>query len=148
MTPAPSNLPCPRCSHLLFAGTASGLTLHGCGTCGGVWLSKACAERLEDKLPADALALADSATTAAQHHPETSRAVACPQCRATAKRVTKQGIEVDTCDEHGTWYDRDEIRRITEAIKARPGAGSVVADIGIAVAVEGVLTLLFEGLLS
>ncbi|HLM72696.1 MAG TPA: zf-TFIIB domain-containing protein, partial [Polyangiaceae bacterium] len=53
----PSEHACPRCREQLYVGQASGVTLHGCGRCGGVWLGSACARRIAEALPGDAIEL-------------------------------------------------------------------------------------------
>jgi Zn-finger nucleic acid-binding protein len=45
----------------------------------------------------------------------------CPVCRTLMNRVNFahcSNVIVDVCRQHGTWFDRDELRRIVEFIQA------------------------------
>ena len=49
------------------------------------------------------------------------RYLPCPVCAALMNRVNFanfSNVIVDVCREHGTWFDRDELRRIVEFIRA------------------------------
>ncbi len=51
---------------------------------------------------------------------EAVRYVPCPECRGLMHRVNFagcSGVVVDVCKNHGTWFDRDELRRIVEFIQ-------------------------------
>jgi Zn-finger nucleic acid-binding protein len=51
---------------------------------------------------------------------EKVRYVPCPQCHQLMNRVNFarcSGVVVDVCKGHGTWFDRDELRRIVEFIR-------------------------------
>ncbi len=136
-----TTLPCPRCAAeaalrgaqapALFACATAGVTLHGCGSCGGVFLEQRCAERLASQLPSAAIAAADRAARAARHQPDLSASLSCPMCRRPMKRTLAQraGVELDSCA-CGTWYDRDEIRRITEALRASGWGGPAALAAG------------------
>jgi Zn-finger nucleic acid-binding protein len=134
MTYSQSNHACPRCLVPLYIGHASGVTLHGCGRCGGVWLASACARRVAEALPSDAIELAGRASKNAQAPADTSALVKCPICARpmTRTRAAAAGVELDVCGVHGTWYDRDELAKIAQAIStsswgsARTGAGAAV----------------------
>jgi Zn-finger nucleic acid-binding protein len=48
------------------------------------------------------------------------RYVPCPECGQLMNRVNFarcSGVVVDVCKGHGTWFDRDELRRIVEFIR-------------------------------
>ncbi|TLD41133.1 MAG: hypothetical protein JETT_2598 [Candidatus Jettenia ecosi] len=47
------------------------------------------------------------------------RYIPCPLCKKLMQRKnwgTHSGIIVDTCYEHGTWYDAEELEKIREFI--------------------------------
>jgi Zn-finger nucleic acid-binding protein len=47
--------------------------------------------------------------------------VPCPVCDKLMNRVNFahcSHVVVDVCSQHGTWFDRDELRRIVEFIRA------------------------------
>lgn len=51
---------------------------------------------------------------------EAVRYVPCPECSGLMHRVNFagcSGVVVDVCKNHGTWFDRDELRRIVEFIQ-------------------------------
>jgi len=114
----PSEHACPRCREQLYVGQASGVTLHGCGRCGGVWLGSACARRIAEALPGDAIELAGRVSKNAQGEVTTLAPVACPLCSApmTRTRAAAAGVELDVCGAHGTWYDRHELEQIAAVL--------------------------------
>ena len=93
-----------------------------CPKCEGIWadaesLQKICADReqqavvlgLPRTLPVDTNSL------------ENVRYVPCPVCNTIMNRVCFahcSGVVVDVCRAHGTWFDKDELRRIVEFIRA------------------------------
>lgn len=95
------------------------MTLHACGLCGGVWLSPSCVQRLTEQIPPQAIALATSAAQHARAAADTSAQIDCPLCGKQMKRTRAvlAGIDLDSCAGHGTWYDRDEIRILAEALR-------------------------------
>ncbi len=135
---AKTQLGCPRCepdavasghpAPPLYRADGGGVAIQGCGVCGGVFLGRACADRLATSLPADAIALALRAGQSARHAPNTERPLACPMCKKTMSRTraAKAQVDLDVCASCGTWYDRDEIRRITDAIRSSGWGGAAV----------------------
>jgi Zn-finger nucleic acid-binding protein len=111
---------CPRCRDRLYVGHASGVTLHGCAHCGGVWLGSACAMRVAEALPEDAIALAGRVSKSAKRGAETHAPVACPICSApmTRTHAAAAGVDLDVCGAHGTWYDKDELEQIAKALSS------------------------------
>ncbi|HSN98376.1 MAG TPA: zf-TFIIB domain-containing protein, partial [Candidatus Nanopelagicales bacterium] len=89
MTQPPSLSPfaCPRCAISMYVGQAGGMTLHGCGRCGGVWLGRACAQRLAEALPNDAIELATRASSGAALTVDVSPGVRCPACAQPTQRT-------------------------------------------------------------
>ena len=123
---------CPRCRLDLFAGAAGGVTMHGCGRCGGVWLDNASARRIHEAAPADAVALADSASAAAAVAVDAAAVAPCAGCGQPMARTTIQaaGVDVDSCAPHGTWFDRGELHAVADAfaaIRQKRGAGLATA---------------------
>ena len=125
-----SSLPCPRCRVGMTAVVVGGAGLSECSRCGGVWadtsaFEQICADRehqsavlgMAVELPAEGAGRA----------PELVRYVPCPRCRKLMNRMNFarcSGVVVDVCKAHGTWFDRDELRRIVEFIR---GGGLDVA---------------------
>lgn len=154
----PSKLACPRCQTDAPSGASPlplvevqtpGVTLRGCNRCGGVFLSRACATHLAAQLPSLAIDVSARGSAHATHQPDLTRTLQCPGCRAPMHRtkVSAAGIELDHCPAScGTWYDRDEIKRVTDAIRSSgwgprrsgPGVGTAVAVGAAAVGVAAV----------
>lgn len=92
--------------------------MFACGQCGGVWVEKKSAKVIQEKLPEEAIRLA---TLASQYGrgASTTALVACPICQQTTRRFqAANGIELDECDQHGTWFDRGELEIIATALRA------------------------------
>lgn len=114
---------CPRCRDLMKPVSVGNVTLLECPDCEGLWadrisLEQICADREKQAvvlgLPAP---MADSASGAV----EKVRYVPCPVCRKLMHRVNFarcSQVVVDVCSQHGTWFDRDELRRIVEFIRS------------------------------
>jgi len=96
-----------------------------CPACGGLWadnetLQAICTDQQQQQsvmgfapapLPAE---LAPAALPAKAYIP-------CPACRKLVNRrqfAGCSGVIVDWCKAHGTWFDRDELRRIVQFILA------------------------------
>jgi|KBSSwiStaDraftv2_1062776.scaffolds.fasta_scaffold658491_1 Zn-finger nucleic acid-binding protein len=43
----------------------------------------------------------------------------CPVCGVPMHVEVKQHVEVDVCEQHGIWLDKDELDGIAKAIRAR-----------------------------
>jgi len=91
-----------------------------------MFLAPADVDRLMSNLPDTAPMRAGwEATRAADTRPP----VPCPVCRGAMQRhhVKVAGVDVDRCPAHGTFYDRGEVERVVEALRAtrwRAGAGA------------------------
>jgi Zn-finger nucleic acid-binding protein len=114
---------CPRCGIALTAVEVGQTSLRECPRCEGIWadtesLQRICTDRekqsavlgLAALLPADALGNLETKI----------RYIPCPQCRTLMNRVNFANcshVVVDVCRQHGTWFDKDELRRIVEFIR-------------------------------
>ena len=113
---------CPRCRLTMKAVQIGDSTLRECPRCDGIWaepqtLQGICTQREKQAavltLPAPAVK-ASSLDTNFRYLP-------CPVCHKLMNRVSfAQGshIVLDVCKAHGTWFDRDELRRTVEFISA------------------------------
>ena len=124
---------CPRCHPAPLTVSAIGSAiLEECGACGGVWVDaqsfeEICQSREEQAayVGAGSPVPVPSLGVAAPH--EAVQYVKCPLCGQIMNRVNfarHSGVIVDVCKGHGTWFDRDELRRIVEFIR---GGGLDVA---------------------
>jgi Zn-finger nucleic acid-binding protein len=115
---------CPRCRLELRAIAVGTVQLRECDRCDGLWVElatfeKICADREEQ---AAVLGAASPAPTHQVGPLETRiRYVPCPECSQLMNRVNfarYSGVVIDVCKGHGTWFDRDELTRIIDFIRA------------------------------
>ncbi len=100
--------------------------VHGCASCGGLWLDNAGSQRVTSVLCSATLAAADAAAQAATHQPDTRIAdVPCPVCRRPMVRrhVDRARVDLDDCGEHGTWFDRGELQTVARSVAAARAYG-------------------------
>lgn len=119
--------PCPRCQTKMKAVAIGGAVLRECERCSGVWVGTAafeqiCADREQQSAVLGApLAAKLPAASSSAVGAGGVRYVPCPECKQLMNRVNFarcSGVVVDTCKAHGTWFDRDELQRIVEFIRA------------------------------
>ena len=115
-----SNLVCPRCEQKLFFGDAEGVTLAGCGVCGGIWLDNEAAQKVTHHYSERVVEMATRASESAHQKPDVRAAAKCAQCRAEMARRTFGQVSVDVCAEHGTWFDAGELSALVSATKPLP----------------------------
>jgi len=114
---------CPRCKVGMNAVVIGGSSLHECPQCEGIWaddetLRQICADREKQ---AAVLGMAAALPEAEQDVETNIHYVPCPICRQLMNRVNFahcSHVVVNVCAQHGTWFDRDELRRIVEFIRA------------------------------
>jgi Zn-finger nucleic acid-binding protein len=113
---------CPRCQLGMDTVVVGTTNLRECPKCEGIWadaasLQKICADR-EQQAAVLGTATSVPVNTVAL---ENVRYIPCPVCRKLMNRVMFarcSGVVVDVCKAHGTWFDKDELRRIVEFIRA------------------------------
>jgi Zn-finger nucleic acid-binding protein len=117
-----SELSCPRCSQLLYVGRASELVLHGCGHCGGVWLNNADSTEITKTFPLQAVKLTQRAAERATVEHDAAATLSCPSCSQALSRVKApySWVEIDVCKDHGTWFDKGELERVSRALTYVP----------------------------
>ena len=114
---------CPRCKLELKAVMVGNSKLQECPKCEGIWvdgdtLQQICNDReRQAAVLGMAVALPTDNTTELEAK---IRYLPCPQCHRLMNRVNFahcSHVIVDVCTAHGTWFDRDELRRIVEFIR-------------------------------
>lgn len=115
--------PCPRCRVNTQAVELGQSRLRECPRCEGLWADADTLQQIYTNREAQSAVLG-----AAQPIPETPagrlepvRYLPCPMCRKLMNRVNFancSAVIVDVCKPHGTWFDKDELRRIVEFIRA------------------------------
>lgn len=116
-------LKCPRCRQPLAELDVAGRSVAECLRCGGLWadsatLEQVCRSAEEDELPGTPPR--GGPRPAEGRHPARAY-VPCPNCGRLMNRKNFggcSGVVVDSCRDHGTWFDRDELRRAVEFIRA------------------------------
>jgi len=113
---------CPRCRTSMEAVVIGKQNLQECPRCEGIWvdtesLQQICADREQQSAVLGAAApLPDDGNVETQ-----IRYIPCPVCQKLMNRVNFANcshVVVDVCKAHGTWFDKDELRRIVEFIRA------------------------------
>lgn len=107
--------PCPRCRVGLFGVRAGVVDVHGCGICGGIWLDNAGSRAITQRNDPQIVALAARAERNAVVGGARTEPIDCPICNQRMKSVNARVAELDVCEEHGTWFDPGELRRIVAA---------------------------------
>jgi Zn-finger nucleic acid-binding protein len=98
------------------------ISLLECSLCEGIWvdvdsLQQICAEREKQAAVLGMPAPPDEPLEIEKH----IRYVPCPACHQLMNRVNFahcSHVIVDVCKAHGTWFDKDELRRTVEFIRA------------------------------
>ncbi|MFK8003621.1 MAG: zf-TFIIB domain-containing protein [Polyangiales bacterium] len=123
---AEPEMACPACARPLTRINVPDHVIAGCGGCGGIWLDNQASTvvakaslhpelwNIVESLDAidtrlGALAVADRSYRQAA----AGGGRRCPLCRDVLRQVFPVGeIEVDVCNEHGTFMDQHELRSI------------------------------------
>jgi Zn-finger nucleic acid-binding protein len=123
-------LACPHCRHALHDGAHAGVSFHACQTCGGVWLDNQASHAVARHADAMLLSLVERIASQAAPFASLVERPACPVCSTALARARVAEIEVDVCNMHGTWFDREELHAVARvfesdrAAKARAGAAA------------------------
>ncbi|MGD0412076.1 MAG: zf-TFIIB domain-containing protein [Verrucomicrobiota bacterium] len=116
--------PCPRCRVEMNAVVIGGSHLRECPRCEGIWADADTLRQIcEDKEKQSAvLGVASPAAAPETVELETHvHYIPCPVCGKLMNRVQFahcSHVVVNVCGQHGTWFDRDELRHIVEFIRA------------------------------
>jgi Zn-finger nucleic acid-binding protein len=117
-------LDCPRCARPLEHHQAKGLEAWTCRLCAGALVSN----RIEQVLETRGEGLQRPMGAVALEAVDEAPRIACPSCQARMVRHLVRGVTVDTCEAHGTWYDRGELKRMVLGM----GAGKLAAGVAAA----------------
>jgi len=120
---ANSTCKCPHCHLVMSAVTVGASSLLECGRCEGLWVDndtfqQICADREKQSavlgMPGP-VPVAESGVIEEVHY------FPCPVCSKLMNRINFahcSHVIVDVCTQHGTWFDKDELRKIIEFIRA------------------------------
>jgi Zn-finger nucleic acid-binding protein len=115
---------CPRCRVDMNAVVIGNTNLRECPRCEGIWADAASLEQICQDREKQAAVLGMAAplpTNPTGDIEENIRYIPCPVCKKLMNRVNFahcSHVVVDVCNPHGTWFDKDELRRIVEFIRA------------------------------
>lgn len=115
---------CPRCKVVLKPGKIAGVGMGECPQCAGLWvgiesLRRICAEQEKQSEVLGAATLKPHSE--GMKAEEKIRYLPCPVCHVMMNRTNFahcSNVVVDVCRQHGTWFDKDELQRIVEFIRA------------------------------
>ncbi len=108
------NLTCPICNRLLDEAPAS-LPVSGCAIRGGAWLGPDAAVHLlrdeVDEVSSEIIDVTEriSQQTLPRVHAEGDRP--CARCGQIMHRIDAGHVRLDCCPAHGTWFDREEVKK-------------------------------------
>jgi len=117
-----TNVPCPRCGHALGERSTGQHLVRGCETCGGVFLEPSGVTTLEQTRDESILRTAASFIRLLMPFALDRRpALTCPFCRQALRRrdLGETGHSIDTCDQHGTFFDRGELLAFADFCRER-----------------------------
>ena len=114
---------CPRCRVEMNAVVIGKTDLCECPRCEGIWADQAALQQIctDQERQAAVLGMATPLPAPDPNALEKVSYVPCPVCGNFMNRVNFANcshVVVDLCTQHGTWFDRDELRRIVEFIRA------------------------------
>ncbi len=112
---------CPRCKIALEVLEIGDSVVQECGRCGGFWLAADAFDKLcaSTEQQSSVLGFVDSFVLTNTDPPKISY-VPCPSCRKLMNRTNfarSSGVIIDTCKQHGVWFDAAELPRILEFIQ-------------------------------
>jgi len=116
-------LKCPRCAEPLTKIQVNEHELAECLKCGGLWVDSRTLRQVcttaEDQEAVLAMDLNVLPPAPAASRPLRAY-VPCPLCAKLMNRTNFagcSGVVIDWCKPHGSWFDRDELRRIIEFVR-------------------------------
>jgi len=114
---------CPRCRVAMDSVVVGNSPLHECPRCEGLWADVTTISQIYTNREKQSAVLGTAAPlkTDLTGEPEKVRYLPCPVCNQFMNRVNFANcshVVVDVCKPHGTWFDKDELRRIVEFIRA------------------------------
>lgn len=115
--------PCPRCRTVMKTVAVGPTAMQECPKCEGLWVDSVTVQHIyaERERQVSLLQVVDSSVVPTVAVEDKVQYLPCPVCRKLMNRVNfahYSNVVVDICKGHGTWFDRDELRRVIEFIRA------------------------------
>jgi Zn-finger nucleic acid-binding protein len=108
---------CPHCKKRLVTVVVKGVSLSGCGGCGGIWVDNASARSVLSNPESVFADLARRCAAGATGSRGKEAKPTCAECPAILDRSRVHGIDLDTCSEHGTWFDARELETLVRVLR-------------------------------
>ncbi len=113
---------CPRCRVNMDSAMVGATKVRECPRCEGLWVDSDSLQQIyTDREKQAAILGAPIHIVESANTDLNFRYVPCPICGTLMNRVNFANcshVIVDVCRQHGTWFDKDELRRIVEFIRA------------------------------
>ena len=119
---APHELRCPQCRKRLFTATVKDVELSACSGCGGIWVGNASARRVLSQPEEIFVEMATRAGNNATARATRAEDRICPECPAVLDKTRTHGVELDLCQEHGTWFDAYELATLVRILRGEQTA--------------------------
>jgi Zn-finger nucleic acid-binding protein len=105
---------CPKCDAELQMRKDRGVDVEACPRCGGMWLTPAELDQLENE------AFCDEANKGSLYVTSYETAFKCPVCSAPLKEFDYRffDLQLEFCPDHGFWLDKDEDNQILELMRS------------------------------
>jgi Zn-finger nucleic acid-binding protein len=116
-----SKLECPRCGQTLLKKHEGCIEVSVCPSCAGMWAKPALTRQMAQLLEVAKAArrIAEDADQRAPFGGSVGNVdIPCPVCSRVMARLLFENAQVvlDTCNEHGTWFDRGEMQRMVDQL--------------------------------
>lgn len=129
--------PCPACRAPLHRASSRWEVL-ACLACGGVWTDAAASRQITTTVDRELVTIAKEAAKLSKETDSTYERISdvearigrrCPVCAGTLACIRSSHVAVDVCAEHGTWFDKDELGRLSrnlefDRVSGAPSAGA------------------------
>lgn len=97
-----------------------------CHACGGVWTDSAASRQITSTVDRELVTIAKEAAKNATETDSTFERISdiemmagrkCPICAVTLTCVRSGHVAIDVCAQHGTWFDKDELGRLSRNLE-------------------------------
>lgn len=122
----PVTLTCPHCRASLSHEDDWPDVVAACKSCGGVWLDNSATRSLLENADPAMVELSRSVSDSAPApSADTGAHRPCAKCSHPMVMTAISGtdVQVDLCSEHGTWFDRNELEHLAQALSAGAKVG-------------------------
>ena len=120
--PATGKMDCPKCKDEMKSVQVGKISLWECPACDGMWVDNATLQQICAEKEQQAAVMGMPVDAPTPVHLDTNfHYLPCPVCQQFMNRINFahcSGVIINVCKAHGTWFDKDELRRLVEFIRA------------------------------